>query len=328
MLRVLLCLLSLSLFFSCQEPKEKLVSRSTIRNYNRILVVVNDSLWRGSVGDSIRQYLAANMEGIRPVEPIFTLDQVGESLFQGKEKQKQNVILFNIGANENYVRLEKNKFSNSQNYFEINGVSESELVQVFKENVDSISKFIHDFEIQEIQKSLLLGKTHEAKYLKRNFKMDIDLPIEYKRVLTDGKFVWYKMDIASGNSNVLIYEIPFAKLPNLRNSSVLLEALLAAKDSVVSKYVHTSDSEGQMHVDGDYVTYNRKLSIDNNEAFELKGSWDMNNSFMDGPFICYPIRDEKNKRYLFVEGFTYNPSMNKRDILLELEAIIKSVKLY
>ena len=43
--------------------------------------------------------------------------------------------------------------------------------------------------------------------------------------------------------------------------------------------------------------------------------------------VIYAIRDEKNNRYLVIEGFCYNPSMAKRDIMHELESIIKSVKL-
>ena len=48
---------------------------------------------------------------------------------------------------------------------------------------------------------------------------------------------------------------------------------------------------------------------------------------MAGPFINYAIKDEKNKRYLIIEGFCYNPSQSKRDLMHELESIIKSIKL-
>ena len=47
---------------------------------------------------------------------------------------------------------------------------------------------------------------------------------------------------------------------------------------------------------------------------------------MAGTFVNYAIRDEKNQRYLILEGFTFNPSKAKRDLMFELEAIIKSVK--
>ena len=46
---------------------------------------------------------------------------------------------------------------------------------------------------------------------------------------------------------------------------------------------------------------------------------------MSGPFINYAIKDTKNNRYLILDGFTYNPSKSKRDLVFELEAMMKSV---
>jgi hypothetical protein len=48
---------------------------------------------------------------------------------------------------------------------------------------------------------------------------------------------------------------------------------------------------------------------------------------MAGPFVNYAVRDTANNRYLILEGFTYAPSSSKRDLQLELESILKSVKI-
>jgi hypothetical protein len=47
---------------------------------------------------------------------------------------------------------------------------------------------------------------------------------------------------------------------------------------------------------------------------------------MSGPFINYTIIDSKNKRILVLEGFCYDPSKEKRDLMFELESIIKSIE--
>jgi hypothetical protein len=62
------------------------------------------------------------------------------------------------------------------------------------------------------------------------------------------------------------------------------------------------------------------------ETFETKGTWQLENDYMSGPFINYSILDKKNNRILVLEGFCYAPSKEKRDLMFELEAIIKSVK--
>ena len=48
---------------------------------------------------------------------------------------------------------------------------------------------------------------------------------------------------------------------------------------------------------------------------------------MTGPFINYAIVDQAYSRILVIEGFCYSPSNQERDLMLELEAIIKSVKI-
>ncbi len=46
---------------------------------------------------------------------------------------------------------------------------------------------------------------------------------------------------------------------------------------------------------------------------------------MGGPFVNYAIEDKINNRYIIAEGFTFAPSVQKRDFMFELEAIIKSL---
>ena len=69
----------------------------------------------------------------------------------------------------------------------------------------------------------------------------------------------------------------------------------------------------------------QKTEILGNNAFETRGKWEVKNDFMAGPFVNYAIIDQKNDRLLVVEGFTYAPSVNKREFLFELEAIAKSL---
>jgi hypothetical protein len=47
---------------------------------------------------------------------------------------------------------------------------------------------------------------------------------------------------------------------------------------------------------------------------------------MSGPFINYSIIDRVNRRVVVLEGFCYDPSKEKRDLMFELEAIMKSVE--
>ena len=45
-----------------------------------------------------------------------------------------------------------------------------------------------------------------------------------------------------------------------------------------------------------------------------------------GPFLSYTIYDEKNDRILTVES-VYGPTAKKRNVVLEMEAMMRSIKL-
>jgi hypothetical protein len=76
-----------------------------------------------------------------------------------------------------------------------------------------------------------------------------------------------------------------------------------------------------------YSPYFSKIILAGNNAFETKGTWQMKNDFMSGPFINYAIFDKAHKRILVLEGFCYAPSKEKRDLMFELEAMIKSIQI-
>ena len=49
--------------------------------------------------------------------------------------------------------------------------------------------------------------------------------------------------------------------------------------------------------------------------------------YMAGPFLSYSVIDKAKNRVIVVEGLTYAPSVNKRDYMFEIEAILKTVKI-
>ena len=76
-----------------------------------------------------------------------------------------------------------------------------------------------------------------------------------------------------------------------------------------------------------YRPYYYKTSLENKKTLLTKGTWEVANDYMAGPFVNYIIEDKTKKRLLVIEGFAFAPSVNKRDYMFELETIIKSFSL-
>ena len=81
-----------------------------------------------------------------------------------------------------------------------------------------------------------------------------------------------------------------------------------------------------MITEKEYLPLQKKVNYYGIKMLETRGTWEVQGDFMGGPFINYIVEDKVNNRVLLVEGFVFAPSKRKRDNIIELEAIIKSIK--
>ncbi|MFN7100522.1 MAG: DUF4837 family protein, partial [Flavobacterium sp.] len=102
--------------------------------------------------------------------------------------------------------------------------------------------------------------------------------------------------------------------------------IIEVRDSVGGLYIRGKEPNTNMITEEAYAPYFAKIQLDGKNAFETKGTWQLKNDFMSGPFINYAIIDPAYNRLLVIEGFCYAPSKDKRDLMHELESIIKSVR--
>src|SRR5699024_2864810 len=75
-----------SLFLiSCgnSDDKTRHVLPSSIGTINTLSVIVDDSLWKGDLGGTVREVLAAPVAGLPQEEPLFTLSQIPPEAFGG-----------------------------------------------------------------------------------------------------------------------------------------------------------------------------------------------------------------------------------------------------
>ena len=103
---------------------------------------------------------------------------------------------------------------------------------------------------------------------------------------------------------------------------------ILSTDSVSKTFVPGRIEETYMITEKAYLPVFKRTFIKKFEAFETRGTWEVQGDFMGGPFINYLVKDSINKRTLYIEGFVFSPSQRKRDNIIELEAIIKTLKIF
>lgn len=298
------------------DKQSKAVSGKT----NTISVIIDDQLWYGEVGDSIRNKFASPVWGLTQEEPLFTINQYPARLLEGFVTDSRSIIVVKKAPTDKFEIIRSKDLPH--NTFRIYGKSVDDLICSIELNSAQIIKMIRDAEIQKIQEDNSKSLLNPA-VIKNKFHIGLQIPSGYEYMLHKKNFIWLKNDIISGNTSLLIYQIP---LHNFEKKSDIVGNIIKMRDSVGS-YIKGREPNTRMITGEAYAPYFSNTILDGKKAFETKGTWELKNDFMAGPFVNYAIIDKRYNRILVIEGFCYSPSNQERDLMLDLEAIIKSVKI-
>lgn len=310
-----------SLFLiSCNQKKDQTIGL-TSGKINSVSVIIDDQLWKGELGDSIRNKFASPVIGLPQEEPLFTLNQYPVKLLEGYMTNSRNIIVVKKEKNSQFF-IAENEYATPQNVIHISGKTTQELLDTLENNSSKIIEKIRKTELVENQRIIDTLRLN-TKRLEKKFRLQLKVPEGYKYVMERRKFSWLKKEIQSGNMSLLIYQVP---LSTIRNKNPL-NTIIRIRDSVGRLYIHGKARTTQMITERAYAPYFKSSIFDGRKTFETKGTWEMKNDYMSGPFINYAIIDKKNNRLLILEGFCYAPSKEKRDLMFELEASIKSAVL-
>lgn len=324
MKKIILLLLTFSLLscFENEQEKKDLVVKNPYTNQNTVTVLIPISLWNGEVGDKIREKFAAPIAGLHDCEAVFTLMPIHTNYFPSDAKASRNILIISSSFKTHTSHV-KNKYAENQNIFTLQGKNEEILLNQLQSASKEIMNTFYNSEL-----NLLLAKnkinTKLQAQIKKKFLVDIQIPTEYKKGLQGENFLWLRKDVGSGNNNLLIYTASFSAL---YNKNALVTNSLFIRNQVSKIYVLGKTDGSYMITEQAYYPSFHTTEIQNNLTYEMRGSWEFHKDFMTGPYINFAIRDNKRKRFIIIDGFAFNPIHTKKELLFEMEAIIKSTKI-
>ncbi len=312
------------LFTACNEGKstnQRILSNSS-GNINNLCVVLDNETWQGQVGEAIRSTLAAPVYGLPQDEPLFNISHIPTKVFSGFVTKNRTVLIIEKGKKAE-IKIASNVFAKPQKVVVISGQNNQEIIDLITNNSEKIIDAYKTEEIKEKQRRIKKS-LHKNKTIEEGLGLTINFPSAYRIAKAEDNFFWIRKDITTGTTNLMVYELPIDAVKRT--------------DSVVNRIIKVRDSIGKAHIPGPtegtymiteeaYAPFLLEIIIDNKPALETKGTWEVKNAFMGGPFVNYIIEDKINNRLVVVEGFAFAPSVGKRDYMFELEAIIKSIKI-
>lgn len=298
------------------------MAKNPYLNQNSVTVLIPISLWNGKVGEKIREKFGAPIAGLHDCEAVFTLMPIHTNYFPSDAKVSRNILIISSSfkTQTSYV---KNKYADNQNIYTIQGKNEEILLNQLQASAKKIMNTFYNSEL-----NLLLAKnkinTKLQNQIKKKFLVDIQIPSDYQKGLQGENFLWLRKDVGSGNNNLLIYTASFSAF---YNKNALVTNSLFIRNQVSEKYVLGKTNGSYMITEQAYYPSFHTTEIQKNLAYEMRGTWEFHNDFMTGPYVNFAIRDTKRKRFIIIDGFAFNPVHTKKELLFEMEAIIKSTKI-
>ncbi|MCH4822493.1 DUF4837 family protein [Gramella lutea] len=322
MKRSLILLTSIFLFIACNNEKSKKDDRilsDSSGNINQLTVVIKNDLWEGEVGEAIRENLAAPVDGLPQEEPLFSLSQIPPETFTGFVRNTR--IFLKIEENSTKgMQIIRDEFSRPQTGIVIMGEGPESMIDLINKQSDSIIKTYKKTELTEKQRRI--GKSlKKDDALEEKFGIDLKFPSAYRYAKEEDKFSWIRKEIPKGSMEILVYEVPINKI---ENDSSVISNIIKMRDSIGEAKIPGRLEGSYMITEKAYAPYLFETEIDGKFAYETRGTWEVYNDFMAGPFVNYAVKDEENNRFVILEGFVFSPSRAKRDNIFELDAILQS----
>ncbi len=303
---------------SCDKEVKNFKPQSSGR-INSISVIIDKPSWDGKIGDAIREKYASEFVGLPQVEEEFTLNYIPYEAFTGFGRTARNIIYINKKKKDK-PRMIRDRYARPQLFLEVSGLDNESIIQGILSSFEFSSAQFQNGEIEENKNRILNSLLKDTGL--DSLSISLKIPSAYSIFKNEPQTVWLQKPLKNGTSNLIIKEL---------NSSVSdfekinLNDVVSLRDSIGKEFIPGRVENSYMITEKEYLPYISYQSVNGFEAIETRGTWEVRGDYMGGPFINYIIKDTLNKRLLYLEGFVFSPSQRKRDKMIELEAVIKSM---
>lgn len=318
--KLLVCL-AFVVFVGCNENTEKKrFLPSSTGSVNSLMVVMENDLWQGAVGDKVRELFARPSLSLMPEQPILSLTQIPPQVFSGATAHSR-AVLFVAEDSIQVAHVKSNVYAQPQKVAVVKGTTYNELVGGLEKVAGKAIEAFKQIELSEAQKRFKRSLNNETA-LQETFGITMTIPSAYRVGKQEENFVWLDRQIPKGSMNIVVYSMPEA---SFSNDSTFVKDVVAMRDSIGKKYIPGPDRGTYMITEKAFAPYLFPTEIGEIKGAEARGIWEIQGYPMAGPFLTYILNDKLNGRKLIIEGFTFAPSNPKRDYMFELEAILRTI---
>ena len=351
-----LTILTLMSLWSCSDEMARTYEAKPMAmgRMNEIIVVADEDLWDSPVRDTFNYYFQSAYPIMPSPEPMFDVRYFSPKEL-GFEPLRQELRTYIVLADledldatttkmlrrdlgeERFLKARqdakfqtsvgKDKWARGQIIIYLFANGKKALMETIRNNYPAIAKRIRLHDKNQLDASIYVLKNESPgliQKIQQKFGITIRIPGDYVSLKEKTEnFMWFKKDTKDAAMNIIIQKFPYTSASQLEP-----ENIIKLRDEYGKVHI-SSISQGSYMVTNtvDLPTYDYAYEIDGAFTKEIRGIWEMENDFMGGPYASYIVLDKNTNELIFIDTFVYAPGKDKRDMMLQLDYIIKTLKI-
>lgn len=315
------------LMTSCEEKQRAPRMDRSVGGTAEILIVTqNDEQWEGSIGDTIQRFFLDYQYGLPQPESMNDLAHINVAGFSDMFKKHKCILEVEINPHLEKAKTEvaEDMWAAPQRYIKITAPDIASWVEEFGSRKELLKQWYDKVErarIMNVFRPSVDNAIGDA--IARRFGFTMTVPQGFFIGKDEPDFMWIRKELERSSACLLIYQTPY-----LDTAQFNVESLVAFRNRMLQQYVPGPLEGSYMTTETEFVppmvSYPNDFPTD--YAVELRGMWRVENDFMGGPFISCSFLNENNGNLVTVEGYYYEPNQKKRNQMLQLQAILYSLK--
>lgn len=314
-------------FTSCDESiRRAKQDRSTGATSEIMVVVQNEDQWTGRIGDSLRSFFLDYQYGLPQPESRNELKHIKAAGFTDLFKKHKAIIEVDIDPSLEKAVAEtaEDMWASPQRYIKISAPNITSWVELFDKQKEVYQQWFNKVEHQRIL-NVFHGTIDQgvSDTIAKRFGFSMIVPQGFYIAVDKPDFMWLRKELERSSADIVLYQVPYKDTLQFEPQS-----LVAMRNMMMQQNIPGPTEGSYMSTEMEFVP---PLVTTVNDfpagyAKEMRGMWKMENDFMGGPFVSYTFADDHTGNLVTAEGFYYEPNQKKRNMLLQLESILYSLK--
>ncbi|HHW60100.1 MAG: DUF4837 family protein [Bacteroidales bacterium] len=315
-------LLLLLVSLSCKEQANMPVS---IGKINSVIVVLRNGVSQTPASKTLDSILTQEIYGMPQSESLFDVAHVTEANLTDLLKKNRNIIYLIISdtVKKDGIFMSEDVFATPQTILFIRSSHPDSAKKLIEKSENLIINTLKNTEYRRIYEIMSKSPAVDIKKkINENFGIDLQLINLFFEAKSTKDFMWLRLETNNYSQGLILMKEPLIS-ENQFNPSHIRPWI----DSTLKLHIPGQFEGTYMKIDDSFIKLKiDRVVINDIERIVFTGLWGVQGDFMGGPFRSHTFLSKDKTHLITVYAYVYYPSEEKRNLMMDLEAILYSIK--